>query len=166
MPTFNRGETVVISLDYDDVVNFSGDANAKLASVGGDKYFFVTGNQRLGPYKEVSTLTLTTMTAGSYSIANDSSVYGYTRAVVNDGGVTTGFISDTGVVTTLSGGATGNGFTGATYDGSNRVTGYSSGGNTYTVTYPTSTSIVVTGGGTTTTITLDGSGRITSVVRV
>jgi len=47
-----------------------------------------------------------------------------------------------------------------TYDGSNRVTGYTLGGVAYVVAYPSSTSITITGGGKVTTITLDGSGRV------
>lgn len=47
-----------------------------------------------------------------------------------------------------------------TYDGSSRVTGYTLNGVAYTVAYPSSTSITVTGGGRVKTITLDSSGRM------
>lgn len=55
-------------------------------------------------------------------------------------------------------------FTGVTYDGSNRVTSYVSGGITYTVAYPSSVLMTITGGGVIRTIVLDGSGRIVSAI--
>jgi hypothetical protein len=47
-----------------------------------------------------------------------------------------------------------------TYDGSNRVTGFTRGSTVFIVAYPSGTSITITGGGRVVTITLDGSGRI------
>lgn len=49
------------------------------------------------------------------------------------------------------------------YDGSNRTTGYTLNGVAYTVAYPNSTTITVTGAGKTKTITLDSSGRMTGL---
>lgn len=109
MVAFAKGDVLSLSLDYDDVVLFNGDANAVLASVNGNKYFFVTGNQRLGAYKEVVTLTLTCLTSGSYTITNDAGVYGYVRAAVNEAGAVTNLVSDNGTLTGLSGGGGGGG---------------------------------------------------------
>lgn len=52
---------------------------------------------------------------------------------------------------------------GVSYDGSSRVTGYTLNGVAYTVAYPSSTSITVTGGGRVKTLTLDSSGRFTGL---
>jgi hypothetical protein len=50
------------------------------------------------------------------------------------------------------------------YDGLSRVISYTRGGVDYDISYPSTTSIVVTGGGITRTITLDPSGRVVSVI--
>jgi hypothetical protein len=64
----------------------------------------------------------------------------------------------------VSGGGNSAGLTGVTYDGSNRVTGYTLDGVTYTVTgWGTSTVTVAGSDASTRTITLDGSGRFTGV---
>ena len=55
---------------------------------------------------------------------------------------------------------------GVTYNAQDKVTAYSVGNVSYTVTYPSTTSIVVTGNGKTTTITLDDSGRIVGTAQV
>lgn len=55
--------------------------------------------------------------------------------------------------------------TGCTYDGSGNLTGFARGGVTYVVAYPDSTHATITGSdGSLVTITLDGSGRVVSVV--
>ena len=53
--------------------------------------------------------------------------------------------------------------TGITYDGSNRVTGYTKLGIAHTVTYPTATTIIDTSSGGTITVDLDGLGRVVNV---
>lgn len=53
---------------------------------------------------------------------------------------------------------------GTSYNGSSQLTGFTKNGIAYTVAYPDSTHITVTGNGRTTTITLDGSGRVVSKV--
>lgn len=52
---------------------------------------------------------------------------------------------------------------GVSYDGSSRLTACTLNGVAYTVAYPNSTTITVTGGGKTKTITLDSSGRMTGL---
>ena len=49
---------------------------------------------------------------------------------------------------------------GVTYDGSNRVTGYSANGIAYVVAYPNPTTVTVAGNGKTITVTLDSQGRV------
>lgn len=56
------------------------------------------------------------------------------------------------------------GISSITYDGSDRVTGYTREGQSHTVTYPDSVTIVDTGGGRVVTTTIDGTGRVTGVV--
>lgn len=56
----------------------------------------------------------------------------------------------------------GAGKSGITYDGSGRMSGYTQAGIAYTITYPTSSTMVIAGGGAQRTVTLDGSNRVTS----
>lgn len=56
-------------------------------------------------------------------------------------------------------------FSGATYDGSGRLTGFSRAGIAHTVSYPNSTTAVISNAsGITRTVTIDGSGRVTAIV--
>lgn len=59
----------------------------------------------------------------------------------------------------------GAGISGVTYDGSSRVSGYTVNGVAHTVTYPTSTSAVITNTlGAVRNVTFDGSGRVTAII--
>jgi hypothetical protein len=55
------------------------------------------------------------------------------------------------------------GLSAVSYDGANKVTGFTVGGVIYTVTYPAGQIVVTGNNGTVRTITLDGSGRISGM---
>lgn len=60
---------------------------------------------------------------------------------------------------------TGSGVSGVTYDGSSRIIGYVVNGIVHTITYPTSTSAVISNTlGATRNVTFDSSGRVTSII--
>jgi lysophospholipase L1-like esterase len=89
MPSFNRGDTLTLTLDYDDVLTFTGKGNATITPVGGSSTnTYINGtNITLGPFKNLANTTVSIVcdTAGSYTITSDSSV-GFNATGVNGNG--------------------------------------------------------------------------------
>ena len=94
MATFNRGDTVTLSLDYDDVVTITGTASVKITPSGGTAtYTNITGTNTLGAYKAYTTLVITADTAGSYTISSDTSVDTHATYATDSSGNVVGLVN-------------------------------------------------------------------------
>jgi hypothetical protein len=95
MPNFNRGDTLTLTLDYDDVITFTGKGNVTNTPSGGSSTnSYLNGtNLTYGPFKNTSTsIVIVCDTAGSYTISSDLSVDTTAKYYTDANGNATGLI--------------------------------------------------------------------------
>jgi len=68
MPSFTSGQTLSLTLDYDDVITWSGQGIATITpSTGSVTTSYLTGSQTLGPYGKAVSISIVTSSVGSYT---------------------------------------------------------------------------------------------------
>jgi hypothetical protein len=74
MATFVQGATIALTFDYDDMVTWDGGGVATITSATGVTSSTLTGRQYLGPYRQATTISIVTTSAGSYTQASNTSI--------------------------------------------------------------------------------------------
>jgi hypothetical protein len=91
MPSFNRGDTLALTLDADDIITFTGTGTVFATVNGSQTQSSVSGtNTVIGPYCAAATLSIQCATAGSYSqystpLGTPKFVFGTSAPVDADG---------------------------------------------------------------------------------
>lgn len=140
---------------------------AKVALAAGESLIVTTTGQCTvqglsGAPSSTTTLTASSQTFGPYGVAA-------VLLVTNVSG-RTDYVADNATFTlsrtekaAFNGLVSGGGISAAAIDGSSRLSSITKAGVTYSVGYPNSTQVVISGGGKTRTLTLDASGRLSSI---
>lgn len=72
MPTFNAGDTLALSLDYNDVIAFDGVGVATVSVADGGRYETrLQGQKLVGPYRQAATVLIACASSGAYAISSD-----------------------------------------------------------------------------------------------